>query len=632
MLISAKNNFFASIVNARVEYEYKVSCSYIEIYNERIFDLLDDLSNPDQVRDYKREKVTEIEVTSEADALNILFTGELARTTATHRLNRKSNRSHSLFTVYIEQRQRSGISERVVHSKLVLTDLAGSERLKKTMSTADGYDPNDEAIRKESMCINQSLTYLEQCVVALSKKGVNHVPYRQSKLTTILKDCLGANCNTLMVACIWGEAEHLEETVSTLRLATRMMRVQNETAVTESVDPSALIRKQERMIKALKQELLMHDALVERTGVAYDPFTPEQQSGIITMIERFMDAKEEDEEDVLRITSVRQMIEICKQFKRLLTTARAEVEFAREENSHLAMSGGFSLSRGGDRIGDLHFAETKIAEEYDPKKQSYVGIPEEKPTGFALGIAPPQARPLVLEYAGVPANDAVSPTKSVIPNLRSPKPTKDSGGNSTLLSTIEAGSPDVMVSEDPGLLYESFITTAGAQQHSAYSEWKNKVRELKLKCKETSAAVNSAKAKIDDLQRKIEVRKESRIELLRKSGFKASEAAEIVDEEELSISRDLKEAKRAYKSAYENLQRLRVTLNDASDMAAKSKEELSRGFLSWMSSQTREMDFYPESTDESSDTLDNQENFEKMEMQRVLAAHPGKHPAGEATA
>lgn len=91
-----------------------------------MFDLLDDMAGPDQVRDYKREKVTEVAIASESEALNVLFTGELARTTATHRLNRKSNRSHSLFTVYVEQRQRSGISERVVHSKLVLTDLAGS--------------------------------------------------------------------------------------------------------------------------------------------------------------------------------------------------------------------------------------------------------------------------------------------------------------------------------------------------------------------------------------------------------------------------------------------------------------------------------------------------------------------------
>jgi len=65
-----------------------------------------------------------------------------------------------------------------------------------------------------------------------------------------------------MLACIWGENDHLEETVSTLRLASRMMKVQNETAQVETVDGAALIKKQAKLIKALKQELLMHDALV----------------------------------------------------------------------------------------------------------------------------------------------------------------------------------------------------------------------------------------------------------------------------------------------------------------------------------------------------------------------------------
>lgn len=612
-------------MNARVEYEFKVSCSYIEIYNERIFDLLDDLSNPDQVRDYKREKVTEVEVASEGDALNVLFTGELARTTATHRLNRKSNRSHSLFTVYIEQRQRSGISERVVHSKLILTDLAGSERLKKTMNAEDGYDPKDEAIRKESMCINQSLTYLEQCVVALGKKGTNYVPYRQSKLTSILKDCLGANCNTLMIACIWGEAEHIEETVSTLRLATRMMRVQNETTVTSSVDPSALIRKQERMIKALKQELLMHDALIERTGVIYDPFTPEQQAGVASMIEQFMEAKEDEEEELLRITNVRQMLEICKQFKRLLAAARAEAELAKEEAHNLAMDGIFPASRGGERIGDIHFAETKIADDYDPKKQSYVGVPEDNRSGFALGVAPPHARPSqIIDYSGGPAIDTSMQVKPVKESSRSPQSPKLFRGTNTALSMDISGSPDKVSSEDPSLLYEAYVTSAGVQIHSAYTEVKNNVKELKSKCKESSAAVNSSKASIDELQRKMEIRKESRIELLRRSGFKAAEAEEIVDEEELSLSRDLKEAKRSYKAAYETLQRQRIALDDASKRAGRLKTELNQGFIAWLDSRTKALDFYPESTDESSDALDNQENFDKMEVQRVLATHPGK--------
>merc|ERR1719487_175710 len=111
----------------------------------------------------------------------------------------------------------------------------------------DSGAPLDETLKKESMYINQSLTYLEQCVVALAKKGSGaHVPYRQTKLTNVLKDSLGGNCNTLMFACIWGESAHLEETISTLRLASRMMRVQNSSATTEVTDPVKMVKKQEK--------------------------------------------------------------------------------------------------------------------------------------------------------------------------------------------------------------------------------------------------------------------------------------------------------------------------------------------------------------------------------------------------
>ena len=185
----------------------------------------------------------------------MLRSSQLARTTSQHKLNRKSNRSHCIFTIYIQQRARSGVSERIVASKLNLVDLAGSERLKKTLDDSDGVTI-DATTKKESMYINQSLTYLEQCVVALSKKGGNsYVPYRQTKLTNVLKDSIGGNCNTLMIANMWGEESHLEETISTLRLAARMMRVQNETSKVESFDDAMLVKKLTKEVKELKQEV-----------------------------------------------------------------------------------------------------------------------------------------------------------------------------------------------------------------------------------------------------------------------------------------------------------------------------------------------------------------------------------------
>jgi hypothetical protein len=98
-----------------------------------------------------------------------------------------------------------------------------SQRLSKTKSTGE--------VAKEATYINRSLSFLEQVTGALSEKGREHVPYRSSKLTHVLKDSLGGNCQTVMIATVWGEAVHLRETLSTLKFASRMARVSNEVSV-----------------------------------------------------------------------------------------------------------------------------------------------------------------------------------------------------------------------------------------------------------------------------------------------------------------------------------------------------------------------------------------------------------------
>ena len=118
------------------------------------------------------------------DALALLFEGQTNRQIANHQLNRASTRGHAIFTIHVKIRSRVDSSGVVTKCKLNLVDLAGSERLKKTDTLGD--------LRNESMYINKSLTYLEQVVVALSSKGRSHTPYRQSKLTHLLKDSSAA--------------------------------------------------------------------------------------------------------------------------------------------------------------------------------------------------------------------------------------------------------------------------------------------------------------------------------------------------------------------------------------------------------------------------------------------------------
>jgi len=87
------------------------------------------------------------------------------------------------------------------------------------------------------------LSFLEQLVIALSEKKRDHIPYRQNKLTYLLKDSIGGNSKTYMIANIWPEANHIEETISTLKFASRMMKLTNETSVEMNLDPKLLIKK-----------------------------------------------------------------------------------------------------------------------------------------------------------------------------------------------------------------------------------------------------------------------------------------------------------------------------------------------------------------------------------------------------
>lgn len=213
-------------------------------------------------------------VNNEEEAFNLLFEGETNRTISEHELNKESTRSHCIFTTYLEMKSRIESSEKVITSKLNFVDLAGSERVKKTGSTG--------VILKEANYINKSLTFLEQVVVALtdkkkSREKKDHIPYRQSKLTHLLKDSIGGNCRTVMIATVWPEDSHLNETLSTLNFARRMMNVMNEASVNIQLDTQALLRKYGKEIKELKQELAMHNTLANRGRISYDPYTAEEQ-------------------------------------------------------------------------------------------------------------------------------------------------------------------------------------------------------------------------------------------------------------------------------------------------------------------------------------------------------------------
>jgi kinesin family member 6/9 len=149
--------------------------------------------------------------------------GSYIRKTNSTQINQVSSRSHCIFTLNVKAKNLSTSTE--LYSKIHLVDLAGSERVSK--SQAEGI------VLTEAKSINLSLTYLEQVIVSLNQKMKNkgkapHVPYRNSMLTTLLKDSLGGNCKTVMIATISMDKSNQDETVSTLRFAQRVKLIENE--------------------------------------------------------------------------------------------------------------------------------------------------------------------------------------------------------------------------------------------------------------------------------------------------------------------------------------------------------------------------------------------------------------------
>ncbi|GAM90512.1 hypothetical protein ANO11243_085560 [Dothideomycetidae sp. 11243] len=230
-----------------------VEVSYLETYNEKVRDLLNPATKGNlKVREHPStgpyvEDLAKLVVRSFPEIENLMDEGNKARTVAATNMNETSSRSHAVFTLTLTQRRHDSETnmdtEKV--AKISLVDLAGSERATSTGATG--------ARLKEGAEINRSLSTLGRVIAALAdlstgkKKTGSMVPYRDSVLTWLLKDSLGGNSLTAMIAAISPADINFEETLSTLRYADSAKRIKNHAVVNE--DPNA------RMIRELKEEL-----------------------------------------------------------------------------------------------------------------------------------------------------------------------------------------------------------------------------------------------------------------------------------------------------------------------------------------------------------------------------------------
>ncbi|CAN6450023.1 unnamed protein product [Victoria cruziana] len=205
--------------------DFEVTCSYLEVYNEVIYDLLERSSGHLELREDPEHGITvaglrSVKVHSADKIVELLNLGNSRRKTESTEANATSSRSHAVLEIIVKRKQKNKYRGHVLRGKLALVDLAGSERASET--NIGGQKLRDGAN------INRSLLALANCINALGKqqkKGLAYVPYRNSKLTRILKDGLSGNSRTVMVATISPADDQYHHTVNTLKYADRAKEI-----------------------------------------------------------------------------------------------------------------------------------------------------------------------------------------------------------------------------------------------------------------------------------------------------------------------------------------------------------------------------------------------------------------------
>ena len=222
------NELFIGLRSSNNIDEITIKVTFVEIYREKLHDLLGNGSNNDKLKlrqdalsgDVYVDNVTSVYVTCVSDILKLLVQGNNKRMISSTNMNEQSSRSHSIFTLDITQKLNNG---QLKCSKLSLVDLAGSERISKTNATGQQL--------LEGCSINSSLSVLGKVISALSSTQRDHIPYRDSTLTYLLKNSLGGNCKTTILINCSCNSDDIHETLSTLQFGRRAKSIKTQAVI-----------------------------------------------------------------------------------------------------------------------------------------------------------------------------------------------------------------------------------------------------------------------------------------------------------------------------------------------------------------------------------------------------------------
>uniref|UniRef100_A0A8C9A8D5 Kinesin family member 27 n=1 Tax=Prolemur simus TaxID=1328070 RepID=A0A8C9A8D5_PROSS len=271
-------------ISERPSIDFNIKVSYIEVYKEELRDLLELETSMKDLHIREDEKgntvivgVKECHVEDADEVMSLLEMGNAARHTGTTQMNEHSSRSHAIFTISICQVEKntkaaedgSWYSHQHIVSKFHFVDLAGSERVTKTGNTGERF--------KESIQINSGLLALGNVISALGdpRRKSSHIPYRDAKITRLLKDSLGGSAKTVMITCVSPSSSDFDESLNSLKYANRARNIRNKPTVNFSPE-SDRMDEMEFEIKLLREALQSQRTSVSQTSQIHREGTPDK--------------------------------------------------------------------------------------------------------------------------------------------------------------------------------------------------------------------------------------------------------------------------------------------------------------------------------------------------------------------
>ncbi|XP_063095006.1 kinesin-like protein KIF6 isoform X2 [Cavia porcellus] len=547
---------------------YTTHISYLEIYNECGYDLLDPRHEASRLEDLP--KVTILEdpdqnihlknlslhsATTEEEALNLLFLGDTNRMIAETPMNQASTRSHCIFTVHLSSKEPGSATVR--HAKLHLVDLAGSERVAKTGVGGQ--------LLTEAKYINLSLHYLEQVIIALSEKNRSHIPYRNSMMTSVLRDSLGGNCMTTMIATLSLEKRNIEESISTCRFAQRVALIKNEAILNEEIDPKLMIIRLQKEVQDLKEELAIATG-EQRT----EALTEEELLQLEILITSFLE--DQDPESRLEVGADMRKIHHCfHHLKKLLNDKKV-----------LEKDAGRSEAERQDSQEPRREGEYRKLQDTLKQRDSEINI---------LVNMLKREKKKTHDAGHLPSMDRSEPR----PCQASPAPSRSpQGGQRTSPSWAPAQAQDSGVSGyRSSLLHRKTGTreemSLGRQEafeifkrdHAdsvTIDDNKQILKQRFSEAKSLGESINEARRKIGHLKDTITQR---HVQQVARGLSENSTASRGPDPQEEQLRLQLEEEKRRYKTMFTRLKALKVEIEHLQLLMDKAKVKLQREFEAW---------------------------------------------------